>query len=221
MVAAPARPQVHHTANERLKERFSPVLWASVAVATVLHFGVLAYGGFQVADWRPGGIPVIPTLLPAPEPALPAPPRERLRPAIPVPGVPVLSEALTVPLFQETDRFVVGVGPPEFPTSGAGSEPFVVSQTRPRLLNRAEITRLMERQYPAGLRERGIEGAVVFHILVGSDGRVADARVVRTVHPGFVAPAERVLRRMRFQPATTRSETIPVWVEIPVVFRMR
>jgi periplasmic protein TonB len=221
MVAALPHPQGSCTANDRLKERFAPVLWASIATATLLHFGLLQLGGFSVADWsRPA--PGESVMLPPPEPALPAAPRE-LRPmSIPIPGAPVLPDLLNLPVLAELERFRLDPGPPLSPPTGLGAESGLFwAESAPRLLNRGEITRLMERQYPPVLRERGVQGTVVFQVLVGTDGRVAEARTLRSAHPAFEAPAERVLRRMRFEPATSRARPVPVWVELPVTFRLQ
>lgn len=56
--------------------------------------------------------------------------------------------------------------------------------------------------YPEIARRAGVEGTVVLHITVGKDGRVEEARVVRSTTMGiFDEPAREAVLKWRFEPA--------------------
>jgi protein TonB len=73
--------------------------------------------------------------------------------------------------------------------------------------------------YPEWAREAGIEGRVVLHALVGRDGRVKRVSVKRDVR-GLTDSARDAIARWIFRPATFGGRPVPVWVEIPVDFRL-
>jgi protein TonB len=86
-----------------------------------------------------------------------------------------------------------------------------------------ELPEAIERpapDYPAEARRAGVEGTVIVQALVGRDGRVKDARIVKTV-PGLDEAAEACVRRWRFKPAMSKGQPVAVWVAIPVKFTLK
>ncbi len=73
--------------------------------------------------------------------------------------------------------------------------------------------------YPDWAREARIEGRVVLHALVGSDGRVKRVRVIRDV-TGLSGPAREAIARWIFRPAKVGGRPVTVWVEIPIEFKL-
>ncbi len=75
--------------------------------------------------------------------------------------------------------------------------------------------------YPPLARRRGYQGRLVLKLLVSKDGRVATVRVVKSSGYSILDRAAlKTVKRWRFIPARLGSETIPFWVEVPVVFRL-
>lgn len=93
----------------------------------------------------------------------------------------------------------------------------------PALLNRQEILRAMERAYPPFLRDAGTGGVVRLCILVNEDGIIQDYRIAQT--SGRLAVDNAALSLLgvyRYSPARNQDgEAIPVWINLPVTFRVR
>lgn len=73
--------------------------------------------------------------------------------------------------------------------------------------------------YPEWAREASIQGTVLLHVLVGTDGRVKRVIVIRGVR-GLDEEAAKVVRRWVFRPALSNGIPVQVWVEVPVAFRL-
>jgi TonB family protein len=74
-------------------------------------------------------------------------------------------------------------------------------------------------QYPDAAREHHIEGQVLVQALVGQDGLVKDARVVKSI-PGLDEAAVAAVRQWRFIPASSEGRPVAVWVAVPVKFSL-
>jgi TonB family protein len=76
-------------------------------------------------------------------------------------------------------------------------------------------------RYPEAARRAELEADVALELVVGPDGRVASARVVRPAGYGLDDEAVRAVRAYRFSPA--RLDGRPVRVRMPwtVQFRLR
>jgi protein TonB len=74
-------------------------------------------------------------------------------------------------------------------------------------------------RYPDYEREAGITGLVVLRVLVQADGTVSRVNVVSGLR-GLGLSAQETLYRWRFKPARMNGKAVPVWVEIPVRFKL-
>ncbi len=54
--------------------------------------------------------------------------------------------------------------------------------------------------YPAGLRNRGVEGEALIRVVLAKDGRVSETHAVSESHPGFAPACENALRTSRWDP---------------------
>jgi len=75
-------------------------------------------------------------------------------------------------------------------------------------------------QYPEAARQEGIEGRLRLQFVVNSDGSPEHIEVVEPLHPLTDTAAVRALRSVRFRPALNGGEPIPVWMSLPVRFRL-
>ena len=97
--------------------------------------------------------------------------------------------------------------------------PFRVEYTLPALLNTAEVTTLIQEQYPPELAAVEAGGETVLMLWLDERGQVVRTTVSRTSgHPALDSVAERVARQMRFRPARNRDQAVRVIVQIPVFF---
>ncbi|HEX9938397.1 MAG TPA: energy transducer TonB [Longimicrobium sp.] len=92
----------------------------------------------------------------------------------------------------------------------------------PELANRADVARLIQRSYPPEMRSRGETGTVTLRFRIQEDGRVDSASVMieNATSPEFTEPAAKVARAMRFRPAKIENRAVPVWVTVPIPFRL-
>jgi TonB family protein len=74
--------------------------------------------------------------------------------------------------------------------------------------------------YPEDARGAGIEGTVLVRVLVGRHGSVDQAMVVDGPQ-ALAGAALNCARSARFRPARKDREIIEVWVNMPVIFRLR
>lgn len=72
--------------------------------------------------------------------------------------------------------------------------------------------------YPDLARQAGVEGTVVVQALVGTDGRVRETRVVKSI-PMLNGAAQEAVRQWRFKPAATSGAPVATWVSVPMAFR--
>lgn len=71
-------------------------------------------------------------------------------------------------------------------------------------------------EYPAEARRLGVQGKVVLEVVVDESGRVARARVLRSLHPLLDEAAVRAAKGLRFRPG--RVDGRPVVVKIPYTY---
>lgn len=76
-------------------------------------------------------------------------------------------------------------------------------------------------RYPEAARQAGIEGTVLVKAFVLADGSVREAQVERSAgNAALDSAALRTIRESRFIPAQRGGRPVPVWVEVPVDFRL-
>jgi len=82
-----------------------------------------------------------------------------------------------------------------------------------------EVIENVRPDYPTRAREEGWQGTVEIQALIGKDGLVHDAYVVKAVK-GLDDAALACVWDWRFKPAKADGEPVAVWVRIPVKFRL-
>lgn len=96
-------------------------------------------------------------------------------------------------------------------------------EEQPDLSNRAEVGRLIARNYPPLLRDAGVTGSVTLRMRVLEDGHVdpESISIENSTHEAFGDAAKRVVERMRFRPAKVGGKAVKVWVTLPVTFQLQ
>lgn len=145
---------------------------------------------------------------------------EKQKTEVPRPTIPVESEEdEDVPedvTIEETvlDRDRAAQAPVEPPPALPEFGKFIPYDTKPEFIRRAAP------EYPEMARKAGIEGTVVAHLLVGTDGKVYDVRITsgpEVFHEAVKAAALASL----FSPAKQRDKPVAVWVAVPYRFSLR
>ncbi|HEX7118476.1 MAG TPA: energy transducer TonB [Longimicrobiales bacterium] len=209
------------TANDRFKARYRGVLWWSVALAAVIHGGILWLSPVvgRIRPWltRVDLLSLTPPqdVVPAPAPSVP-----------PAAGIPVPAEVGTYAL-EEIPRppEPLREPPPEVPLSDAlrallDGPTFTPYQVAPRLKNRDAVVDSLEQLFFT----EGLEIPDRVRVQVWSliDERGVVRRTLVKESSGFAALDDVVLRAaelMEFTPAWSSGRTVPVWISLPVVFQ--
>jgi periplasmic protein TonB len=210
------------TANDRFKGSFGARLWGAIIVATLLHFGAIAFfPPLTAEDWSSDRDELVMLDVP-PVIDIPPPPEHIQRPATPVISEIDLSDDVTIPSTTWEDNRPEDLLPPPTEEAFDPSEtPFVIPHDiRPEIRNRQEVERALEREYPRTLKDAGIGGVVLVHFFVDEDGRVQNKLIsASSGHIQLDEAAMKVAETMIFNPAMNRDERVAVWVSIPIRFR--
>lgn len=77
-------------------------------------------------------------------------------------------------------------------------------------------------KYPTIAAENGVQGRVVCQFVVGSDGRVRDVKVLKTLDPYCDKEAIRVIQSMpRWIPGKQNGKSVSVKYTVPIIFRLQ
>jgi TonB family protein len=212
------------TANDRFKKSFGAWFWGSMMAATVLHFAVMAFWpnlraadvSFTMEDMAAVELP--------PEIEIPPPPEQIQRPANPVVSEAQIDDDVTISPTTFEDNLPDDLPPPPSDTgAGLGDEPtFTPFTVAPEVRNRAEVQRVLQREYPSTLRDAGIGGTVIMHFFIDEEGRVQNTLVAESSgYAALDAAADRVANAFEFSPALNRDQRVPVWIQIPITFQTR
>lgn len=212
------------TANSRFKEASRSWFWTSMVIATALHFAVLVYWPeLRASDFR-----VTPDELEAidlpPEVEIPPPPEAIARPAAPVITDAAIDPGVSIPTTTWDDNPFEALPPPpaEQAVDISQQPTFTVTEVMPEVRNGGEFLRALGRNYPATLRDAGIEGQVVLYFLLNEEGDVEDIRVGRSSgFEQFDRAALDVGKVARFTPALNHGEPVAVWIQLPISFTIR
>jgi protein TonB len=76
--------------------------------------------------------------------------------------------------------------------------------------------------YPGLARKRGQEGTVVLQVLVSRAGRVDDLKIDDSSNFTLLdRAAVSAVRKWKFEPGKQGKEKIPMWVRVPVTFKLK
>lgn len=210
------------TANDRFKQGFGNWFWASVMVATVVHFALFAFWPeMSAADYAMSTQEFEAIELP-PEIEIPPPPQQIARPATPIVGEANIDEDITIATTTFEDNPIEMLpAPPTATTSDDISKaptftPFTVE---PRLKNQDDVQRALQRNYPPLLRDAGIGGKATVWFFIDENGKVVKTQLNES--SGYTALDEAALsvaNLMQFTPALNRDKKVQVWVSIPIAF---
>lgn len=216
--------EVQETANERLKRSFSSWFWGSMIAATVIHFALFAFWPeLTAADFSFDSTELEAIELP-PEIEIPPPPQQIARPATPVMASADIDEDITIAPTTFEDNPVEDLPPPpeEAVVDISAAPTFTPFTVAPDILNRVEVIRAMEREYPPLLRDAGIGGTVQVFFFIDEEGVVQQFQVnVTSGHQALDDAALAVAGVYRFSPALNRDKRVPVWVSFGITFQVR
>jgi protein TonB len=212
------------TANDRLKKSFGTWFWGSMIAATVIHFGVFAFWPELTAEDISYTADELEAIELPPEIEIPPPPQSIARPATPVIAEAAIDEDITIAptTFEENPVEDLPPPPEERQTDLSAAPTFTPFTVAPSILNRDEVVRAMEREYPPLLRDAGIGGTVRVYFFIDENGQVQDNRIDQTSgHQALDDAALKVASVYRFSPALNRDKKVPVWVSFPITFQVR
>jgi len=223
-VPATGSVEVGETANDRLKRSFSSWFWGSMILATVIHFATFAFWPELTAEDVSFQMEDLETIELPPEIEIPPPPQAIARPATPVIAEANIDEDITIAptTFEENPVEDLPPPPEEEATDLAAAPTFTPFTVAPSILNRSEVVRAMEREYPPLLRDAGIGGTVRVYFFIDENGVVQDTRIDQSSgHQALDEAALKVADIYRFSPALNRDKKVPVWVSFPITFQVR
>ena len=216
--------EVQETANDRLKRSFSSWFWGSMIAATVFHFALFAFWPeLTAADFSFDSEELEAIELP-PEIEIPPPPQQIARPATPVMASADIDEDITIAPTTFEDNPVEDLPPPpeEAVVDISAAPTFTPFTVAPDILNRVEVIRAMEREYPPLLRDAGIGGTVQVFFFIDEEGVVQQFQVnVTSGHQALDDAALAVAGVYQFSPALNRDKRVPVWVSFGITFQVR
>lgn len=227
MSAADAVPRTDFgpTANDRMKQSFSTWFWTAMIAATVIHFGVFAFWPELTAEDISYTAAELEAIELPPEIEIPPPPQAIARPATPVIATTAIDEDITIAPTTFEDNPIEALPPPpeeRVQTDISAAPTFTPFTVAPSILNRDEVVRSMEREYPPLLRDAGIGGTVRVYFFIDETGKVMDTRIDQTSgHQALDDAALKVAGIYRFSPALNRDKRVPVWVSFPITFQVR
>jgi len=201
-----------------------------VAVIIALHAGLffLMKNGMlhRVVERLPE---VVNVTFVAPPPAPPAPPKTvqiaPKAPALVAPQLPmlpvVIENTITLPppaprAAEPSPAPVVAAQAPAAPATPAPAQP-----SGPRVVSGVEYVRAPQPVYPSLSRRMGEQGVVTLRVLVNEQGRAEQANVQQS--SGFSSLDEagrQAAMRALFKPYLEDGKAIPVYVIVPINFRM-
>lgn len=92
--------------------------------------------------------------------------------------------------------------------------PFAAVSDRPVLKKRIAPI------YPELAKKAGLEGMVTVSVLIGTDGRVEQVKVLKSI-PMLDESAISAAKQYVFTPAKQRDRVVKVWMAIPIVFKLK
>ncbi len=208
------------SANAAFKAQYQKTLRWSVLLAflvTIIAFIVSPEIRFKPYTLRTDELEIVDLQEPPPVVDLPPPP-----PAAPPP--PKVIEAAPDDAFtddvdiaetlidfnQALDTGMQGID------LGGDSE-FVVSQEKPTLRPGGFVSP----EYPEMARLSQMQGTVIVKVLVGPDGNVLDAQIVKGVHPLLDREALAAARKTKWNPGKQRNIPVKAWMALPYNFTLR
>lgn len=214
---------IRETANDRFKQSFGAWLWASVIVATVLHFGLFAFFPELSASDVSYGVNELETIELPPEVEIPPPPEQISRPAVPVVAAAELEEDITIAPTTFEENPVENLPPPPSDASKIGDQPVFTPYTvKPELKNRRGAVQIVEKYYPQLLKDAGIGGTVQVWVFIDTNGQVENSKVQKSSGNRQLDDAAlRAAQEFSFTPALNRDKRVPVWINIPITFSVR
>ncbi len=221
--AQPTSTEPVTTANDRLKRSFSSVFWGAMIAATVVHFAVFAlWPELNAKDISYTADEVATVNLP-PEVKIPPPPKAIARPATPVIASTKVDQDITIaPTTFEQNKVEDLPPPPKEQKTDLSAQPtFTPYTVGPSILNKTEVIKSMERNYPPLLRDAGIGGTVIVYFFINEKGVVKDTRIFKSSgHAQLDSAALKVSEVYKFSPALNRDKKVPVWVQFPITFQV-
>ncbi len=139
------------------------------------------------------------------------------------PRVPKQIEEAATPAEEEeaAAEDTVDIGPTTFNEAELPPPPqedsiyeFALVQQKPQLIKRVLP------EYPELARKAGLEGKVIVEFIVGKDGRVKSARVLKSDNEIFNQAALNAVKQYVFKPAMQNDRPVSVRVIQPIVFSL-
>lgn len=136
--------------------------------------------------------------------------------------VPVMFRLTPEPVEKIDEMIVVGYRNPDAPVTG---EVYEVADKMPEFPG--GMTGLMQHlskniRYPAEAHTNNIQGRVVVSVIINTEGKVTNAKIVQSVAPSLDAEALRVTGTMPdWIPGTKDGKPVNVKYTFPVVFRLQ
>lgn len=99
---------------------------------------------------------------------------------------------------------------------------FTVAEQMPSFKGNVNAWLSSHLQYPAVAAENGIQGRVIVKFVVGKDGSVSQAQVMRGVDPALDREALRVVNSMpKWNPGMNNGQPANVWFTLPINFKLQ
>lgn len=213
-------------ANDRFKRSFGTWFWGSLILATIIHFSAFYFfPNLEAADFTYEADEAEIIDLP-PEITIPPPPQAIARPATPVMVSAEIDEDITIAPTTFENNPVEALPPPPtedvVSTDISAAPTFTPFTVKPDILNRDELERAMKREYPPLLRDAGIGGTVIVHFFIDENGVVQNSLIAGSSgHTVLDEASLKIAPIIRFSPALNRDRRVPVWIQIPIVWKAK
>lgn len=81
-------------------------------------------------------------------------------------------------------------------------------------------TKLVLPEYPAEAQEKGLHGIVILEVTIDGQGKVVDAKVIRSIPP-FDEPALQAVRKWEYEVTRVDGKAVSVLLTVPITFALR
>lgn len=92
-------------------------------------------------------------------------------------------------------------------------------QKQPKAMNLNEISKNIG--YPPTAKAAGIQGKIVFRVLVSPNGKYVKHIIVKKQHPLLVNACLKEVKKLEFSPAIQAGKPVACWVNIPFSFKLK